>query len=335
MKFGLLLADVPPDLSPVAQIDAYLRQVEAGQEAGMTHFMVGHHFLYGELPWHQPFPLLGRLAAAVDDHVTLGTGVIVTPLYPPVLLAEEAATLDAILGGRFVLGLGTGYRQLEFDAFGIPMEERVSRLEETIEVLRKMWTRSVVDHDGRHFRISEGTTHLTPARDGGPPIWLGARSRAAVRRAARIADGWLVTSKVPFDEIRERWAQYQAVRHEHGLPVSPLPANRQVVLGKDRDDALRKHLEMTSARLDAYEARGLVVEDDVVRESRDARQTAFLGTPEDVIGQIQSFEAEVPLDPLFVRVAWPGRSVDDSINHIEELGREVIPALREFSPPAS
>lgn len=330
MELGLLLADVPPELSPTAQIDAYLRQVEAGQEAGMTHFMVGHHFLYGEFPWHQPFPLLGRLAAEVDDHVTLGTGVLITPLYHPVLLAEEAATLDAVLDGRFVLGLGTGYRELEFEAFGIPMDERVSRLEEAVEILAKMWTQATVEHEGQHFHIPEAPTHLMPARPGGPPIWLGARSRGAVRRAARIGDAWLVTSKVPFAELRERWALYREVRREHGRPVAPLPANRQIVLGRDRDDALEHYLGMSSARLDAYEDRGLVVADDVVRETRDARQTAFLGTAEDCLQQIREFVADVPLDPLFVRVAWPGRSIDDAVGHIEGLGRELVPGLAEI-----
>ena len=96
MKFGMLIGDVPRTVDPVEQLDGILRQVEAGPRAGLSQFVIGHHFLYGELRWLQPIPLLARLAGEVDEHVRLGMTVLLAPLYNPIVLAEDLATLDIL-----------------------------------------------------------------------------------------------------------------------------------------------------------------------------------------------------------------------------------------------
>lgn len=335
MRFGILLGDVPAGLRPEEQLELTLRQVEVGQEAGFTHFTLGQHFVYGQYAWHQPIPLLARLAAEVDERCVLGTGVVLAPLYHPVLLAEEVATLDVICGGRLVLGLGTGYREAEFDALGVPFDERIPRLEECIELLRRLWREDEVDFDGRFWSLEGATPHLRPISPGGPPIWLGAKSRAAVRRAARLADSWLVTSKLPFDELRVRWAQYVAERLAAGRPVEPLPANRYIALGPDRETALARHYALTGERLDEYEKRELDIDDPIVRETRDATQTGFVGTAAECAAQIRALVADVPLDPIYVRVAWPSQSADDVAASLRELGRELIPMLADLEVSVS
>ena len=96
MKFGMLIGDVPREVDPLEQLDGILRQVEAGQRNGLSHFVIGHHFLYGDLRWLQPIPLLARLAGEIDEHVRLGMSVLLAPLYNPIVLAEELATLDIV-----------------------------------------------------------------------------------------------------------------------------------------------------------------------------------------------------------------------------------------------
>src|SRR5207244_4892538 len=120
VQVGLLLSDVPSSVPPAQQFMDVRRIVDAAQRNDFTYIAIGQHFLYGDLRWLQPVPLLARLAAEVGPRVRLVTQIMVAPLYHPVLLAEEIATLDIVTEGRLVFGAGLGYRAEEFDYFGIP-----------------------------------------------------------------------------------------------------------------------------------------------------------------------------------------------------------------------
>src|ERR1044072_2700237 len=124
VKMGLLLSDVPKSVTPAQQFKDVLRIVEAAQPNGFTYIAIGQHFLYGELRWLQPVPLLARLAAEVDPDVKLVTQIMIAPLYHPVILAEEIATLDIVTEGRLIFGAGLGYRGQEFDYFGVAYKQR-------------------------------------------------------------------------------------------------------------------------------------------------------------------------------------------------------------------
>ena len=139
---GILLSDLPTRMPPAQQFESVLRQVDAAQRNGMTYVMIGQHFLFPGSRWLQPVPLLARLAGELDRQVRLATSVMLAPLYHPVLLAEELATLDIVSGGRLTVGLGTGYMPEEFEALGVPFDERVPRLEECIALLEALWTRT-------------------------------------------------------------------------------------------------------------------------------------------------------------------------------------------------
>src|SRR3954451_23709297 len=143
---GILLSDVPRSWGPKKQFDALIRQVEAAQRNGFTYITIGQHFLYGDLTWLQPVPVLARLAAEVDPGTRLVTTIMVTALHNPVVLAEELATLDIVTEGRLIYGSGLGYRSEEFDLMGIPFKQRVGRTEEGIELMRKVWRDDVVTH---------------------------------------------------------------------------------------------------------------------------------------------------------------------------------------------
>src|SRR4051794_31568197 len=135
MDSGILLSDLPTAVPAAEHFDSMLRQVEAAQRAGMRYVMLGQHFVFPGSRWLQPIPLLARLAGELDPHVRIATSVLLTPLYHPVLLAEELATLDIVSGGRLVVGLGMGYMPEEFEVFGIPFDERVPRFEESVELM--------------------------------------------------------------------------------------------------------------------------------------------------------------------------------------------------------
>lgn len=148
-----------------------------------------------------PAPLVALAAvAARSERLKLGTGVLVVPPRNPVLLAKELATLDALSGGRVLPGVGLGTDvPAELEAMGVPRAERGARTEEAIEIVRALWSGEPTTFEGRFHRFVDVTLTPTPASER-LDIWLGGRSPAALRRAGRIADGWL-GSFVSADEV--------------------------------------------------------------------------------------------------------------------------------------
>jgi probable F420-dependent oxidoreductase len=141
------------------------------------------------MQWLDPLVTLS-MVAAVTDRVRLGTSVLVLPYRNPVNLAAEAAALDVLSDGRFVLGVGAGWMKEEFRALGIDPAERGPRTDEHIEVLRALWTEDPASFNGRFTRFEGIVLATTPRTEGGPPVWVGGNTDVALRRALRSGDGW-------------------------------------------------------------------------------------------------------------------------------------------------
>lgn len=197
VQVGLLLSDVPKSVSPAQQFKDVLRIVDAAQENGFTYIAIGQHFLYGELRWLQPVPLLARLAAHVEPNVKLVTQIMIAPLYHPVMLAEEIATLDVVTEGRLIFGAGLGYRPEEFDYLGIPFKQRAGRFDESLQIMKKLWTEEEVTFHGKYFQLEGVKPHLFPVQDPHPPIWIGAHAMGGVRRAGKYGDAYATPPETP------------------------------------------------------------------------------------------------------------------------------------------
>ena len=139
--------------------------------------------------------------AAVAPTIRLGTAVMAAPTRSPVVLAKQAATLDVLAGGRLTLGLGGGWLPEEFEAVGVPIGERMARLEEAVDVLRTLWREPVASYAGRFTRFTDVVSSPKPPR-GTIPIVLGGRTPAGARRAGRLADGFFPTGRDP-EELGE------------------------------------------------------------------------------------------------------------------------------------
>lgn len=329
MEFGVLLGDVPASVEPEVHLDQLLRQVEAAQRNGFTLLALGQHFLYGDVRWLQPIPTIARLAGEVGGGVRFATFVLVAPLHHPVVLAEEVATLDVMTGGRLDVGLGMGYRREEFRQLGVPFGERISRLEESVGLLRELWTKKRVTHQGRHWTLQDATPHLSPVQRPTPPIWIGANAEAGVRRSARLGDAWPIGPRMPVEEIERNLAVHVAERAAVGLPpVERHPIRREIVLGRNRDHARDRFAAMTTTRFRAYAERERLSLPGSTPAGEEA-STAILGEPDDVVGQLRELEARLPIGPVVVRAQWPGMSVDDVQGYLDELGECVVRPLTE------
>ncbi len=136
-------------------------------------------------------PLIAlTVAAAATSTIRLGTGVLILPIREPLTLAQQVVSLDHASHGRFDLGIGVGWLREEFEALSVPWEHRGERTDEYVEVLRKAWTDEVVTHHGVFVNITGVQAWPKPVQPGGPPILVGGNTPAAIRRTARLGDGW-------------------------------------------------------------------------------------------------------------------------------------------------
>lgn len=199
MKIGAIFPTTEIGNDPLAIRD----WAQAAEELGYDHMVIYDHVLgalhegrdpllmgpYTERdPFHEPFVLLAWLAAATT-RLELTTGVLILPQRQTALVAKQAAELDLLSGGRLRLGVGTGWNWVEYESLGIPYSDRGRRLDEQVELLRKLWREPVVDFDGDFHRIDRAGVLPQPRPD--LPIWFGGFATPAFRRAARVGDGFL------------------------------------------------------------------------------------------------------------------------------------------------
>jgi probable F420-dependent oxidoreductase len=173
-------------LAPEHLVEVALRV----EELGFDGFWLGEHptvTRFGAFP--DPLLALAHLAATTRSLV-LGTSVLVLPYRNPVVVANEAATLDVLSSGRFRLGVGAGHDAAEFAALGIARRERFDRLDEGVEVLARLWAGGPVDFEGRYTQLAATTLSTAPRRLGGPPVWVGGNSDRALRLAAARGAAW-------------------------------------------------------------------------------------------------------------------------------------------------
>lgn len=181
-----------------------LTQITDAEKMGFRScWLTEHHFCDDG---YTPSPLVVAAAiAARTEKMRLGTNLMLLPLHDPVRVAEDAATLSLLSGGRFDLGVGIGYRQMEFDQFNRKISHRPSLIEEGIEILRRSWSGEAVNFSGKRFEV--GDLKVTPTPETNPKIYLGGMAEPAIQRAARVADGFLSTGAIGIDVYNEALEQ--------------------------------------------------------------------------------------------------------------------------------
>ena len=207
---------------PVArEPDGIARFARAAEKLGATSLWVGDRLLaplnpsvgylnYSYFPaefatMHDPFAAL-TVAAVVTERVRLGTGIINSVWYPPMILARALTSIDVISHGRLEAGLGIGWNPEEALASGVPFQERGARQDEILDVLEAFWTTNPVEYHGKFYEIPASRHDLKPVQRPRPPIYLGGIGPGALRRVGRRADGWLMLLGFPPAPVmREAW----------------------------------------------------------------------------------------------------------------------------------
>jgi alkanesulfonate monooxygenase SsuD/methylene tetrahydromethanopterin reductase-like flavin-dependent oxidoreductase (luciferase family) len=323
----------PAGDDPARRFAETIEQVRLIRALGFDSIWGGEHHATPGYHYFPLFPLLHRLAAEADG-LALGTDVILLPLHNPVEVAELGAFLDVITGGRFLLGVGLGYRAEEFALFGVPMAERVSRLVEGLEIIRRLWTEDAVTHHGRHWRFERTSIRPRPRQQPRTPILVGAQVPAGIARAARLADGWMVVPVPTVDEFAAQAAAFAAARTAAGLPPSRYVCRLlEVACGPDEDTTLRRVAPYILEKYAAYLSwgiPGITVDPGAAPEIQLRRLAAnrfAVGSPDQVVDALVA-QHRAGATHAVMRVSWPGMPQADILASLERLGRAVLPEVR-------
>jgi probable F420-dependent oxidoreductase len=238
MKFGMHL----PQAGPAASAPAIRAVAKQAEELGFADVWVSDHLAVPKGAVYPPSayildPLVALTwAAAATERVGLGTTVLVLPLRPPVLLAKMLGTLDLMSGGRVILGAAGGWLKEEFDALGVPFEERGARTDETIDVMRRCWTEDPIDVVAPATGVKMVAMRTKPQPEASIPIWIGGHSEPAFRRAVALGDGWHGAFQDP-QKVAEMTARLRRDRPEESFTLSMRA--RWDALRDSSDDILR------------------------------------------------------------------------------------------------
>jgi len=289
-----------------------IRQVERVEELGYDSVWTGEHiFFYG--PTFDALTVLAAFAASTH-RIRLGTAVFLLPLHPAAVTAKQVASVDLISGGRLILGVGVGGEYpKEFQACGVPVNERGPRANEAIHVLRLLFTQDNVSFKGR-FTILDGVTlQPKPAQEGGPPVWVAGRSAGAIRRAGRLGDGYIPYLFSP-DRYRDSLAQVrQQAEQADRDPVAITPALYQFICLADTYD----------------EAKSIAAADLSRRYNQPFAQIVdryvVMGNVNDCARRLADF-AEAGARHFILVPIIPESA--DFMAHVEAYVRDIIPRLR-------
>jgi probable F420-dependent oxidoreductase len=309
MNIGVSL----PTVGPIGEREFVLDIARAADRAGLHSVWGTDHVIFPKerktpypyqrstteilfspgIDWLDPVATMGVVAGATE-RVEIGTAILVLPYRNPVVLANELASLDRLSEGRIILGIGVGWMVEEFDAIGVPANERGARTDEYIRAMKALWSSpGYVTFEGRFVSFRDATLASKPRRPGGPPIYVGGNSAPALKRAGAIADGWL-GMEIFVDEIADARAAVEKAAADAGREPSSVAL------------AVRRGV------LPPFEVSNMLPE-----------RTAIAGSPREVADELLRYREEGVSLAVLDLAMFPA----EAVRAIEWLAGEVLPLL--------
>ncbi len=305
-------------------------QIVWGEENGFDDIWLSeHHFIEDGYS-----PSLLPIAAAIASRtkkIHIGTSVVLLPFHNPVRMAEDAATVDVISGGRFELGVGVGYKVEEFESFAISSKERGARTNEGLEIIRRLWEGETLTFEGKYYTVTKAKLTPEPIQQPRPPIWVGGFTPPALRRAAKYGDGYIGVGP-----LKEAYERYVAALEKVGKSTTDIRLAGGyfwLIPSEDPDKTWNEAAEHVRYQVNAYaewlEKAGMplfpkVPDTDALRES-GLFQVVDVDT---CIQMIRDYALETPLTHYYSWTLPPGLPASWIQPHLELFTGKVIPAFR-------
>ena len=303
---------------------ATVEQAVLADELGFDHIWFSeHHFLEdGYLPAFQP--LAGAIAARTTQ-IRISNDIALLPLYHPVRLAEELAVLDHISNGRMEFGIGMGYVPKEFEAFGVPLKNRVSMTDEAIEILRLAWKDEPFSFKGKRYELSNINVYPKSVQPLGPPLWIAAMKEPGALRAARFETNLLPQGRR--EDVLDPWRNELKTQGKDPNDYR-VGIIRSVYVTDDKERDWPVIREAERFRMGVYNTFMAETPDEYGWGSGDGiPQNVIIGTPREVISQLKAFIDAYGITDIATSGLPPGVDPEFMANNLERLAREVIPEL--------
>ena len=295
-----------PDIRALVEYGVKMEQL------GFDSLWVWDHVLLGVEP---NFPIIEALTlltaiAARTKTIKLGTGVLVLPLRNPVLLAKQLSSMDLLSEGRLIMGMASGWYKREFDAVGVPFEQRGKIMDENLEILTRFWTEPMVKGQYAYHKIPAGVMYPKPVQKPRPPILIGGYVDRVLKRAAVAGDGWLTYFYTP-ESFAKSWAKIRDFAKEAGKDPDQLLNGAQlpIRIGKSR------------AAVESEMMEWLGKEWDYAAWSESTKDSAVIGTVDECVEQLKAHLAVGVQKLIFVPYRY-------EMEQIEIIAREIIPRLK-------
>ena len=354
MEFGILFTSHPnTEAEPYPHRDVHARvtrQVVRADELGYDYAWVAEHHFSSEYGIMPDVFVYAAYLAALTERIKIGTAVVTLPLANPLRVAENTAFLDVLSGGRFALGLGSGYRKYEFDGFGADFEARRDVQEEALPLLMELFHNKRVDHHGDHFSFKvDGPYELFPhsLQQPHPPIFLAGATERSIGAAARMGFGLMLSSWTPFAELARQIAGYRRQLEETPEALRANPSRGHIDVARwvyvaETDAKAKRDSEAGIMRNLAHFGSGHTsgylgtVSQDVGASPRDydslARDIILHGSPATVVAKIEELEAAAGNSSVMLHFPpWYGS--EKALASLELFAAEVMPKFKE-SPRA-
>jgi alkanesulfonate monooxygenase SsuD/methylene tetrahydromethanopterin reductase-like flavin-dependent oxidoreductase (luciferase family) len=331
LKFGFI------PIEGGAYYPEFLEEVLLGEQLGFDSVWLEEH--HGIRDHYWPSPLVGLAGLATrTEHILFGTDIIVLPFYHPVRLAEDAAMLDIMSQGRFILGAAIGYKPDEFALYQVLMENRGARFEEAIQLIKLLWTQGEVNFKGKNYQVQGLKIEPRPMHH--LPLWMGGWGDLSLERAARLGDAWVPGPTADLGNCSARKkVQWNFGAAECRPKLQTKPLTREVVIAET--DALGARWRKTSHdpvtrriwwRKWKHPLIGSAGTPPWINSRLLVRDRFIVCSPETVIRQIQRFQETFGTDHLICRLYFPGLPHSFIMNEIHLLAKEVLPVFQKVVP---
>lgn len=297
-----------PKMPDAAELVEYGVKME---ELGFDSLWVWDHILLGVDP---NFPIIDSLTlltaiAARTKRIRLSTGILVLPLRNPVVLAKQLSSMDRISNGRLLLAMAAGWYKREFDAVGVPYEQRGRVMDENLDIMRRFWSEDLVAGDWTNHKIPAGVMFPKPVQQPFP-VLIGGYADRVLKRAATVGDGWLTYFYKP-DAFVESWAKVRAYAEEAGRDPATLMNGNQlpIMVGTSRAAVEEKMMAW------------LNVDFDIAQGSKSTMDSAIMGSVDECVAQLQEHIDAGVQKLIFVPYKY-------EMEQIEIIAKEIIPRLK-------
>ena len=332
MRFGIQFGSYPASTDPTEELEHISQRARLAAKCNFEALFHAQHYLNGpDTASFQSLPMLAYLAGQVPG-LYLGTSIFLLPLHPPVMVAEYVATLDVISGGKFLFGIGQGYRDAEFKSFGVEKRHRRDRLIEAVQVIRKLWTEDKVTFQGQFFQLAGVTAAPKPLQRPCPPILMGADTLKTVSRVPEVADHWIASRRHSKEFLREALPAYKAALERQGKEFKGLFMFRDLCIAGSSREAEDRVRAVYERRYQEYQREGQPGEryDLPFDELRQGR--LIVGSPDKVIEEIMTYHKEFGAKFMWFMVDWPGFDPQWALETIQVFGERVIPEIKRLTP---